>query len=92
MGAARSYTYQLRQRDIVDADKESTGGTVYLMNMFVGKNDQSRWLLVDTQANGTAISYDYENDRYAKPNKALTGKVDLASENKCYIDGYVIFD
>ena len=85
-------TFKLRQHNILDGDKEPTGGTVYLMNMFVGRNSESRWLLVDTQANGTAINYNYEDSRYAEPNKALTGKIDLASEKACYIDGYVIFD
>lgn len=38
----------------------------YFLNVYVGSNLQARQLLLDTQANGTAVKYNYRNSLGAR--------------------------
>jgi hypothetical protein len=65
---------------LLDQDEETS---CYFLNAFVGSNDQLSRLLIDSQANGTAIKYDYNKSMTSKANQTQKERIQLASENAC---------
>lgn len=65
----------------------------YFLTAYIGDPLQAKQLLVDTQANGTAVKYDTENSMEAVPEKNMYGKVEMpSSSSAAYAEGYVVDD
>ena len=65
----------------------------YFFEAFIGGPFQRRQLLIDTQANGTAVQYDIDASLEALVEKDMYGKVSLpSSQFGAYVDGSVVVD
>ena len=65
----------------------------YFMTAYIGDPISPKQLLVDTQANGTAVKYDTESSMEAVPEKNMYAKVEMpSSASTAYAEGYVVDD
>ena len=63
------------------------------MTAYIGDSLTPKQLLVDTQANGTAVKYDTKSSKDAVPEKNMYGKVEMpSSASTAYAEGYVVDD